>query len=98
MLPSKISPTSSPFLLIVGEPELPPMMSLVETKLNGVFRFTEFFRSHQRCGRLYGNSCLCCSERAYRPPSVVNGGTFFPSSTYPSTAPYESRSVKVASG
>jgi len=27
----KIRPTSSPFLLIVGEPELPPMMSSVET-------------------------------------------------------------------
>ena len=36
MLPSKINPTSSPARLMTGEPELPPMMSQVETKFNGV--------------------------------------------------------------
>ena len=38
-------------LLIVGEPLLPPVMSLVATKLNGVFRLTAAFRSIQRCGK-----------------------------------------------
>src|SRR5213076_2582339 len=38
MLPSKISPTSSRFLLSTGEPELPPMMSLADTKSRGVPR------------------------------------------------------------
>ncbi len=52
MLPSKIRPTSSPFLLIVGEPLLPPMMSLVETKLNGVRRLTHGRLLVQRGGRL----------------------------------------------
>src|SRR6185437_5627599 len=32
MLPSKMRPTSSPSRLIPGLPELPPMMSLVDTK------------------------------------------------------------------
>src|SRR6266404_9739301 len=98
MLPSKISPTNSPFLLIVGEPELPPMMSSVETKLNGVFRSTADFFSSQRGGKLYGNSDLNCVERSYRPPSVVKGETFLPFSIYPLTAPYDRRKVKVASG
>jgi hypothetical protein len=51
-LPSKIKPISSAFLLIVGEPELPPMMSSVVTKLKGVERFTADFFSIQRGGRL----------------------------------------------
>src|ERR1017187_3602355 len=38
MLPSKISPTMSAFRLITGEPELPPIMSLVVTKSRGVAR------------------------------------------------------------
>ncbi len=40
MLPSKISPTSSPRALMTGDPLLPPTMSLVVTKSNGVFRFS----------------------------------------------------------
>jgi hypothetical protein len=47
---------------------------------------------------LYGNCRLNCSERANNPPFVVNGGTFLPVSNYPSTLPYDSRSVNVASG
>ena len=39
MLPSKIRPTTSPSRLTTGLPELPPMMSAVETKLNGVSSF-----------------------------------------------------------
>ena len=38
MLPSKIRPTISALRLITGEPELPPMMSLVVTKSSGVAR------------------------------------------------------------
>src|SRR5688572_2599544 len=98
MLPSKIRPTISPFLLIVGEPELPPMMSSVETKLKGVARFTADFFSVQRGGRLYGNFWLNFAERSYKPPSVVNGAMRLPFSMYPFTAPYARRSVKVASG
>jgi hypothetical protein len=40
MLPSKIRPTISPLALITGDPELPPMMSLVVTKLSGVARLS----------------------------------------------------------
>ena len=36
MLPSKIRPTISLSRLTTGLPELPPMMSAVETKLSGV--------------------------------------------------------------
>jgi hypothetical protein len=78
ILPSKIKPTSSAFLLIAGEPELPPIMSLVETKLNGVFKPTTDFLSTHRGGRLYGNSALCSVDRAKSPPSVVNGVIFVP--------------------
>src|SRR5882672_9388090 len=98
MFPSKISPTNSPFLLIVGEPEFPPIMSSVETKLKGVFRSTADFFSSHRGGKLYGNSDLNCVERAYRPPSVVKGATFLPFSIYPLTARYARRKVKVAPG
>src|SRR6266404_3469263 len=52
MLPSKINPTSSRFLFIVGEPLLPPVMSFVETKLNGVRRFINLRFAFQRGGRL----------------------------------------------
>src|SRR5437867_7945862 len=97
MLTSKIRPTNSPFLLIVGEPELPPMMSSVETKLNGVLKLIAGFFSIQRGGRLYGNRYLKFAARSYRPPSVVNGVTRLPFSMQPFTAPYESRSVAVAS-
>src|SRR5262245_7730900 len=55
MLPSKIRPTTSAFLLTTGLPELPPMMSLVETKLNDVFRLSWLLRCTQRDGRSNGN-------------------------------------------
>jgi hypothetical protein len=63
MLPSKINPTSSAFLLITGEPELPPMMSFVETKLNGVFIDKTDFFSTQRFGSSNGNLFPCSAER-----------------------------------
>src|SRR5579862_8994514 len=40
MLPSNIRPTISALRLITGEPELPPMISLVVTKSSGVARFS----------------------------------------------------------
>ncbi len=55
MLPSKIRPTISAFLLMTGLPELPPMMSAVQTKLNGVFRSSLSFRSTHRGGRSNGD-------------------------------------------
>ena len=52
MLPSKIIPTSSPSRLTTGLPELPPMMSAVLTKLNGVERLScPFFCSRLRAAR-----------------------------------------------
>jgi len=54
ILPSKIRPTSSAFLLMTGLPELPPMMSAVQTKLKGVLRSSVFLRSTQRGGRSKG--------------------------------------------
>src|SRR5947208_1203758 len=42
MLPSKMMPTSSALPLMTGLPELPPMMSAVQAKLNGVFRLSLF--------------------------------------------------------
>lgn len=39
-IPSKMTPTTSPFALIAGEPELPPMMSFVVTKSSAVPRFS----------------------------------------------------------
>jgi len=43
MLPSKIRPTSSPFLLTTADPLLPPTMSFVLTKLKGVFGLSAAF-------------------------------------------------------
>ena len=54
MLPSKISPTSSPFRLMTGEPELPPMMSLVDTKSSGVERSSLSRPSAKRGGQVEG--------------------------------------------
>src|SRR5438309_1172496 len=51
MLPSKIMPTTSPFLFTVGDPELPPMMSGVETKFSGVFKSSFAFDLVQLSGK-----------------------------------------------
>ena len=40
MLPSNTSPTTSPASFTTGLPELPPMMSAVDTKFMGVFMST----------------------------------------------------------
>ena len=47
MFPSKMIPTNSPARFTTGLPELPPMMSAVLTKLNGVPRSSApFFFAH----------------------------------------------------
>ena len=52
MLPSKIRPTTSLSRLTTGLPELPPMMSAVETKFSGVSSFSRpsFLASNQLGG------------------------------------------------
>ena len=65
MLPSKMIPTSSPLRLTTGLPELPPMMSAVETKLKGVVRSSWFLRSIQQfCGSWKGGTLPCCSAHS----------------------------------
>ena len=51
MLPSKIKPDHSPSRLTTGDPELPPMMSLVVTKFSGGEFERDPCRTSNRCGR-----------------------------------------------
>src|SRR4029450_4771496 len=81
---------------MTGDPELPPMMSLVVTKSNGVVRVRRSFAFSHEAGRSNGGSPVA---RVKAPPSSVNGGTWDPSSwVQPRTEPYDSRAVNVASG
>jgi len=48
IFPSKIKPTISLFLLIIGPPLLPPMMSFVKMKLTGVDRSKSAWIYNQR--------------------------------------------------
>src|SRR5829696_8627031 len=98
MFPSKMSPTTSPFLFTTGLPELPPMMSAVQTKLNGVVGSSRLFRSSHRGGRSNGGRLACSLDRSYRPSKLVNGATALPFSEYPLTVPNDRRRVNVASG
>src|SRR6266545_4097676 len=68
-------PTNSLLRFTTGLPELPPMMSGVETKLNGVLSSlsTAFFASHD-FGRSKGGWLLCSAEWAKAPPTVVAQG------------------------
>src|SRR5262245_24072745 len=95
MLPSKIKPTISPAALTTGLPELPPTMSLVVEKLARAFRSSLGLASIQRCGRAKGATPVLRSNRRVK---RVNGSTGAPRSSQPSTAPYDTRSVDVASG
>jgi hypothetical protein len=52
--------------LITGEPELPPMMSAVRTKLSGVFSSTFDRRSSQRGGRKNGGSSRRTPSRSFQ--------------------------------
>lgn len=51
MLPSNTMPTNSPARFTTGLPELPPMMSAVETKLHGVVRSSALSGFFQDSGR-----------------------------------------------
>ena len=64
MLPSKIAPMTSPLALISGEPELPPMMSLVVEMSKTVSGLRLFFAAIQRGSRSNGGLPVA---RSYRP-------------------------------
>ena len=51
-------------LLTTGLPELPPMMSAVHTKLNGVLKSILSFRSTHRGGRSNGDLSWCSRLRS----------------------------------
>src|SRR6266851_8948470 len=95
MFPSKTRPMISAFLLNTGEPELPPMMSLLEQKFIGVARLSFDLAAIQLLGRANGSFPVF---RSKAPAMLVIGGTGFPFSIQPLTCPYETRGVKVASG
>src|SRR5262249_49723364 len=98
MLPSKIIPTSSAFLLMTGLPELPPMMSAVQTKLSGVLRSRLLLCFSHRGGRSNGGLFPCSFDHEYIPSKLVNGGTGLPFSMYPFRVTSDRRRVSVASG
>ena len=79
-----------------GEPELPPMMSLVVTRSNGVVGVRRSLAFSQDGGRSKGASPVA---RSKAPANSVKGAILRPSSVVqPRTEPYESRAVNVASG
>src|SRR5687767_12269080 len=84
MLPSKTSPTTSPRPLIIGLPELPPMMSVVATKFARLFISRRALASSHDFGTANGADPVA---RSYIRLSCVKGGTFVPDSTHPSTLP-----------
>src|SRR5690348_14870365 len=98
MLPSKMSPTSSPARLTTGDPELPPMMSLVVTKSSGVEMSIWDHFSTKRGVSWKGGLPSKPADRSNRPANVVLYGAFVPFIGYPFTLPYDRRSVNVASG
>ena len=67
MFESNARPTTSPARLMSGLPELPPMMSLVDTKLYGVVRSRFAFRSTQRFGSFHGNLSSNAADLSYSP-------------------------------
>ena len=71
MLPSKTSPTSSPARLTIGDPELPPMMSLVVTKLSGVERSSVAAPSTNRC-EIERRLAVEAGARSKSPQNVVS--------------------------
>ena len=77
MLPSKMMPTISAFLFTTGLPELPPMMSGVETMFSGVSSLNFDFALIQ-VGKLIGLLFPCLSACSNAPPIVVKNGSFVP--------------------
>src|SRR5688572_24736860 len=72
MLPSNTSPTTSPRAFTIGLPELPPMMSVVATKLARRVRSSCGCASSHAVGSANGGAPVC---RPYSRSSCVNGGT-----------------------
>ena len=70
MLPSNTRPTTSPLRLTTGEPELPPMMSLVVTKFIGTSSRSLLFAASHDGGSSNGSAPVW---RSNAPASVVNG-------------------------
>ena len=81
MLPSKISPTISARAFTTGEPELPPMMSFVVAKSNGVREVEPVLRLEPARGQGERVAPGGALERARE---VVKGGT----SRVPSRQPF----------
>src|SRR5436190_22820228 len=98
MLPSKMIPTNSALRLMTGLPEFPPIMSHVDTKLNGVWGSIACLWLCQLGGKAQGALLPCCSACWNAPSIVVHGGMDLPPSSYPLTVPYDNRNVNVASG
>src|SRR5690349_18192194 len=78
MLPSKMIPTNSALRLITGLPELPPMMSHVDTKLNGVLESIACLCLCHVGGKAQGALLWCCSACWNAPPKVVHGSIHLP--------------------
>src|SRR6516164_9912309 len=78
MFPSKMMPTTSASLLMSGLPELPPIMSGVDTVLNGVFGSSDDFALIQLGGSSYGYLLPCAAAWSKAPPIVVYHGTCWP--------------------
>ena len=78
MLPSNTSPTTSPRWFTTGEPELPPMMSLLVTKLNCTSGASLAFAVSHDFGSANGSVPVW---RAKAPAMVVNGPTRAPLSS-----------------
>ena len=78
MLPSKMIPTTSPFLFTVGEPEFPPMMSAVETKLHGVFEIQLCLGLHPALRQVIGRLVAMLSRVFIGPAQLVAKGIVFP--------------------
>ena len=77
----------SQFLLITGDPELPPIISFVVTKLNGVAKSSLVRPSTYRLGSSNGPLLPKLAERSYSPNKVVIGGAIVPFMAYPFTLP-----------
>ena len=80
MLPSKASPTISPFAFTIGLPELPPTMSLSVVKFARVDMSRRSFAAIQRGGILNGGSPVARSKAR---DSSVHGRTSWPFSVQP---------------
>src|ERR1041385_7444764 len=71
MLPSKMRPTTSAFLLMTGLPEFPPMMSAVQTKFIGVLRSSLDLRLIHGSGMSKGGLFVDVNEIEYEAVDVA---------------------------